>query len=473
MHKIRLNQTYKIEGIFTLPWGECYGTLYLDPHHPYLEVLTKLPVATRTEYHLPTDTIIKGDTCGYGKITILNPQFKSSEETGGMGGDKLVKITIIARTILSCENDYSQSPLFKKVRLFINGTKEWLGKSDKEVDETYDKGERVNVFTVKLDKKFTVKNNYARTQFSGATSFSFSSTEIRANIEFDFDEKKSITEIQEVAYQWLILQSLLSGLYTQTDKITLHNEVLHKMPDGKHLRMEDKSYLYFAQRSDRDFDEVKSNADIWHQKHLGDLNFEQIINKWFARSEGKISIGNLFYSSATQLIFTADKFLNMVRAIEGYAEEKAIRYVSDEDIEEFRKDEAIQSALSKYITKPKNFIRRISLEKNSLQDRIALIIDDVPEELLKIICWNKSESDEENSDAAKIVKLRNNCSHWKAGNVGKEYVRETTEFYYKMKFILIYLQLSELGIPSDQIITSICHNQKFAPVILDYLQRKK
>lgn len=471
MHQIYLNKAYKIDGIYALPWGECYGTLYLDQHNPYLEVLIKLPILPKVEYNLPTDTVITGDTCGYGKIIIFNAQLKSAQEII-KGSDKLVKIILIVRTILSCENDHSQSPLFKKVRLFINGTKEWLGKPDKEVNEAYDRGERINVFTVKIDKNFTVRNNYSRTQFSGATSFSFSSTEIVANIEFDFEEKKSITEIQDVSYQWLILQSLLSGLYTQTDKITLHNEVLYKISDGKELKMDDKSYLYFSQRSDRDFDEVKSNPDIWHQKHLGDLNFEEIVNKWFSRSEEKISIGNLFYSSVTQLIFTADKFLNMVRAIEGYAEEKIIRYISDNDIEEFRKDEALQIALSKYIAKPKNFIRRISLEKNSLQDRITLIIDDISPELLKMICWNKAE-DEENSDAARIVKLRNKCSHWRAGNVGKDYVRETTELYYKMKFILIYLQLRELGIAPDKIVNFIGHNQKFAPVILDYLQRKR
>jgi hypothetical protein len=117
------------------------------------------------------------------------------------------------------------------------------------------------------------------------------------------------------------------------------------------------------------------------------------------------------------------------------------------------------------MNKPKNFLKKISIEKNSLQDRIELLVNDLSGKFLDMICWK-------NIDASRIVKLRNDCSHQQAGGVGGiSYVRDSTELFYKMMFILIYIQLSELGIPENNIINFIATNQEYSPIISDYLQR--
>ena len=84
-----------------------------------------------------------------------------------------------------------------------------------------------------------------------------------------------------------------------------------------------------------------------------------------------------------------------------------------------------------------------------------------------MICW-------ENIDASRIVKLRNDCSHSGAGGVGGiNYVKDSTELFYKMMFILIYIQLNELGFSDAKIINFIANNQQYSPIISDYLQRPK
>lgn len=75
-------------------------------------------------------------------------------------------------------------------------------------------------------------------------------------------------------------------------------------------------------------------------------------------------------------------------------------------------------------------------------------------------------------DASRIAKLRNDCSHQQAGSVGGiDYVKDSTELFYKMMFISIYIQLSDLGIPENNIINFIATNQEYSPIISDYLKR--
>lgn len=467
INQLLLNQKYEIDGLFYLPWGDCYGKLSLNPNSLHLEILKKLPIKyDQNQFFLYRDFVIRGESYSYGKILILDPIVtKVSKSVSFVDSEQLVKINIAFMNILSGELDYFNSPLFKTFRLFIDGTKEWLKKSDQEVSDAYDKKSNSNaeVFNVKVDKNLTVKNGYIKT--STVNFLSFEKKDIEAYIQFDFEEKKSIDEINEISYQWQIFQSLLSGLCTKNNKITLHNENIFQINGGQQIKRKDTTFLYYSQRDDRDFNEEISNVTTWHQKYLENLNYDEVITKWFSRTEEKKSIGNLFYSALSQAVFTQDKFLNMAKALEGYSDVKILKYIKDEDIDNFRKDPELQKILCKYVDKPKNFLKKISTEKNSLQDRIELLVNDLPRKLLDMICWK-------NIDASRIVKLRNDCSHRQAGGVGGiGYVKDSTELFYKMMFILIYIQLSELGLPEDNIINFIATNQEYSPIISDYLKR--
>lgn len=187
---------------------------------------------------------------------------------------------------------------------------------------------------------------------------SFEKKDIEAYIQFDFEEKKSIDEIKEISYQWQIFQSLLSGLCTKNTKITLHNENIFQIIGGKQVKRKDTTFLYYSQRDNRDFNEEISNVTTWHQKYLENLNYDKVITKWFSRTEEKKSIGNLFYSALSQAIFTQDKFLNMAKALEGYSDVKILKYIKDEDIDNFKKDPELQKVLGKYVDKPKNFLKK-------------------------------------------------------------------------------------------------------------------
>ncbi len=466
-NQLLLNQKYEIDGLFYLPWGDCYGKLILNPNSLHLELLKKLPVKyDQNQFFLNRDFVIRGESYSYGKILILDPMVtKVATLSSFVDDEKLVKINIVFMNILSGEINYSDLPLFKTLRLFIDGTKEWLKKSDQEVSDAYDKkgNATYEVFNVKVDKNFTVKNGYIKT--STANFLSFEKKDIEAYIQFDFEEKKSMDQIKEISYQWQIFQSLVSGLCTKNTKITLHNENVFQAVGGEQITKKDTAFLYYAQRDDRNFSEEISNVTTWHQKYLENLNYCEVITKWFSRTEEKKSIGNLFYSALSQAVFTQDKFLNMAKALEGYSDSKIIKYIKDDDIKSFREDSELQKVLGKYMNKPKNFLKKISIEKNSLQDRIELLVNDLPRKFLNMICWK-------NIDASRIVKLRNDCSHQQAGGVGDiSYVRDSTELFYKMMFILIYIQLSELGIPENNIINFIATNQEYSPIISDYLQR--
>ena len=468
-NQLLLNQKYEIDGLFNLPWGECYGKLSLNPNSLHLEILKKLPAQyDQNQFFLNRNFVIRGESYSYGKILILDPiVIKVASSDSFVDKEKLVKINIAFMTVLSGEVDYSDLPLFKTVRLVIDGTKEWLRKSDQEVSDAYDKADNTatEVFNVKVDKNLTVKNGYTKT--STVNFLSFEKKEIEAYIQFDFEEKKSIDEIKEISYQWSILQSLLSSLYTKNTKITLHNEKIFQIVGEGQIKGEDTAFLYYSQRDDKDFDEEISNITTWHQKYLGDINYDEVITNWFSRTAAKKSISNLFYSAVLQAVFTPDKFLNMARALEGYSDSKIFKYIKDEDIKSFKEDDELQKVLNKYVNKPKNFLKKISIEKNSLQDRIELLANDLPRNLLGMICW-------ENIDASRIVKLRNDCSHSGAGGVGGiNYVKDSTELFYKMMFILIYIQLNELGFSDAKIINFIANNQQYSPIISDYLQRPK
>lgn len=468
INKILLNQKYEIDGLFYFPWGECYGTLYLNPNNLHLEIIKKLPNRYKEEQLLIKDFTIRGESLSYGKIIILDPIVtKVSATSSFVDDEKLVKINISFMNVLF--GDYLDQPSFKTVRLFIDGTKEWLKKSDREISEACDQNSKTatEVFNVLIDKNLKVKNSYNYIRTSNINFLSFEQKEIEAYIQFDFEEKKSVDEIKEISFQWLILQSLLSGLYTRTTKIMLHNEKMLQIVGGQQIKGENSTFLYYSQRSDRDFDDYISNASTWHQKYLGNLDYDKIIKKWFLRTEEEKSIGNLFYSSVLQTVFTPDKFLNMARSLEGCCESKVLKYIKEDHIKTFREDAELQKSLGKYIDKPKNFLKKISVEKNSLQDRIKLIVGDVSNKLLDMICWNKV-------DASRIVKLRNDCSHWQAGCIGgRDYVKDSTELFYKMMFIMIYIQLRELEIPENNIVNFIATNQKYSPIISDYLQRSK
>lgn len=467
-NQLLLNQEYEIDGLFCLPWGDCYGKLSLNPNNLNLELLKKLPAKyDRNQFFLNRDFVIRGESYSYGKILILDPIVtKISSSESFVDNEKLVKINIAFMNVLLGETEYSNSPLFETVRLFIDGTKEWLKKSDQEVSDAYKNGNSTTeVFNVEIDKNLKVKNGYTKT--STINFLSFEKKEIEAYIQFDFDKKKSIGEIKEISFQWIILQSLLSGLYARNTKTTLHNEKMLQIIGGRQIKGEDTSFLYYSQRVDRDFDEEISNITTGHQKYLDNLNYNEIITKWFSRTAEKKSIGNLFYSAVLQSVFTPDKFLNMARSLEGYSDSKILKYIKDEDIKSFKEDVELQKILAKYVNKPKNFIKKISIEKNNFQDRIESLVKDVPINLLDMICWK-------NIDASRIVKLRNDCSHWRAGGVGGiDYVKDSTELFYKMMFILIYIQLNELGLSEVKIINFIANNQQYSPIISDYLRRPK
>lgn len=44
INQLLLNQKYEIDGLFYLPWGDCYGKLSLNPNSLHLEILKKLPI---------------------------------------------------------------------------------------------------------------------------------------------------------------------------------------------------------------------------------------------------------------------------------------------------------------------------------------------------------------------------------------------------------------------------------------------
>jgi len=452
--QILFNQKHEIDGLFSLPWGDCIGKLNLDvgkvpnlklilqvAEHNKNELILKdgnkiqFKKSSISEIILDPDYIIKGSTFSYGEILILQPE---NTYVKTFYGD-LIKIYISFYYILSGDIGYltqtNSSPNFKTAKLFIDGTKKWLDTSGNGDNFAFN-NETKEFFNVDTGK-FNVKNGYTKQE--------------EAYIKFDFQQEQSIADINKILFQWEIFQSLISGICTKVTKVTLHRET----PDQKNT-----SYLYYFQFPDsaKNFTE----NDMFFRARFNHCNlglkypaYNEIIKKWFARNAEEEYIGNLFYAAILwKRVFFDDKFLCIAKALELSSKSKAINYIKDEN--EFKNDNNLKTALSKYFENQKDikkFLEKIvHTEKNNFQDKIKRIIEeDLRKDFLKQIGWEK------NSTENQIITFRDACAHYNRSYQNNN-INQMQELFSKIKFVLIYIQLKKLGIDEDNIINSIERN---------------
>ena len=452
--QILFNQKYEIDGLFSLPWGKCLGKLNLDVGKvPTLELILQVAnnnknelilqnqnkiqykESSRYQIVLDPDYAIQGDSFSYGTILILQPDFACITCLYG----ELIKIDINFRYILSGDIKYliqpNSSPCFKTAKLFIDSTKIWLNTSDPVINKAFN-NETKEFFNVKIERVtdiFNVKNGYTIKE--------------GAYIQFDFDKEKSIDDINNILYQWEIFQSLISGICTKITKITLH----HETPDQKNTIL---LYNFQFPDSDRNFIKEIPRSITFSHKRLGYPNYNDVIKKWFSRDKKQESRGNLFYCAISwKYISLQDKFLNIVKALEGFSTIKKNTYIEGTDSEKFINDDELQKALCKYLntTEAQDFLKKSSgIEKTNFKQRIKVLTQN-HQDFLDKIKWK-------DGDEKKIVALRNKCAHHRSSYSGN--MEGLQEWFYKIMLLLIYIQLTDLGISKENVINFVQNNYR-------------
>lgn len=270
----------------------------------------------------------------------------------------------------------------------------------------------------------------------------------------DFQNEVEYSEVLEIIN---IISNLLHLIITKPIDTTKIYLVSKSNAEAFNLfnTYKTKIEFYYLQTSGKRYHDKISKLDILFTYLDKKEIMKDIFKKWFDSYDTLEMVYNLFFGTLlNDELFTNNKFLNLVQALESYHRRRYNGYELDKIQHQKRIDEIIENIPLQHkdwVTKKLVYSNEINLKK-----RIFEILKEQKSILDPYIKDIKSFS-------FKITNTRNYLAHFNKDIFENTYQRIDMHYaYIKLKVILVICFLKELGFNNEEIKTMIYKNKQYS-----------
>lgn len=296
-----------------------------------------------------------------------------------------------------------------------------------------------------------------KSSLSQMSKFSKCELSERAWLKIKPKRKQNIFWFNDTIFKFRILLSLLVGEPMEILSIRLYNKI-RTAQSGK-VKYVNSKYDYCFQQYGRKSSKEQDVHRMPFPYHKLRLSFYKLINNWYIKSDQLKSVYELYFgvivneSAPMEFIF-----LSLLQAIESYYRETHKNsYMSKKDYKKVKEDlvKAIPTAISESFKEALKSRLQYGYEYSN-RKRLTILINKIPASIRELITGNDPQF------VDKIVRTRNYIVHRDRSDMKNVLeFRELIVACERLKFLLNYLLLNEMEIPSNLIEEVFLHDPRF------------